>query len=152
MMIRAFRMRGHLHAKLDDGSAAEIFGKMVAALGGPADFIDSPDTHLAAAPVTLTVTAERAGVVMPYDTRQLGLALIQLGGGRIDPRQGIDYAVGFSHVIGVGQAVSAGQPLAVVHARDEAAAQRAAQVVRETLALGDTAALATPLIAARIVG
>lgn len=144
--------RTHLHAKLDDGSAAEIFGKMVAALGGPADFIDSPDTHLAAAPVTLTVTAERAGVVMPYDTRQLGLALIQLGGGRIDPRQGIDYAVGFSHVIGVGQAVSAGQPLAVVHARDEAAAQRAAQVVRETLALGDTAALATPLIAARIVG
>src|SRR5690606_23431190 len=38
-------------AALDSGRAAEIFGRMVSALGGPADFIESMDSHLDPAPI-----------------------------------------------------------------------------------------------------
>ncbi len=37
------------------GKAAEVFGRMVAALGGPADFLERTDHHLPSAPVTLPV-------------------------------------------------------------------------------------------------
>ena len=44
--------RAKAQARLDDGSAAETFSRMVAALGGPADFIERHPKHLPAAPVT----------------------------------------------------------------------------------------------------
>lgn len=48
-----------LVATLDDGRAAEIFGRMVAALGGPLDFVDKAPTYLAQAPVVRDVLADR---------------------------------------------------------------------------------------------
>src|SRR6185503_12824808 len=44
--------RAAAQATLDDGSAAERFAAMVAALGGPADLIESPGSHLPHASVT----------------------------------------------------------------------------------------------------
>jgi thymidine phosphorylase len=58
---------GHaqLQAALDSGAAAERFARMVAALGGPADLMERPNTYLAAAPVVVPVPAPRAGVLAP---------------------------------------------------------------------------------------
>jgi len=47
---------------LADGSAADRFGRMVAALGGPTDLLERPDHHLTLAPITVPV---RAGVTGP---------------------------------------------------------------------------------------
>src|SRR5262249_1565560 len=51
-----------LERALDSGAAAERFARMVVALGGPGDLVERPDHHLAASPVRLLVTAERAGI------------------------------------------------------------------------------------------
>ncbi len=48
-------------AALSSGRAMEVFAKMVAALGGPADFVDHPSRYLPSAPVILPVSAERSG-------------------------------------------------------------------------------------------
>ena len=53
--------------------------------------------------------------------REVGVAVLELGGGRLREDQGIDHAVGLVDVAGLGEEVGpGGQPLAVVHAGDAA--------------------------------
>ncbi len=114
---------------LDDGSALERFARMVTALGGPADFVERPDQYLAAAPVSRPVPAPRDGWISQVATRDVGLLVIELGGGRRQAADQIDHRVGFSEVLGVGVQVRAGDPLAIVHAADEAAALAATAAI-----------------------
>jgi thymidine phosphorylase len=115
---------------LNNGRAAELFGRMVSALGGPADFVENPDKYLPAAPVIVEVTASSAGFVSTIATRDLGLAVVALGGGRTRPQDKIDHAVGLTHLAPIGAQVSKGDAIARVHARDETAAQQAIENVR----------------------
>ncbi len=115
---------------LSSGAAAERFARMTAELGGPSDIVERPRAHLAAAPVTLPVVPTRRGVVSGVDTRTLGLAVVSLGGGRTNPQDEVDSAVGLEALAGVGGEVGPDRPLAVVHARDRAAGERAVETVR----------------------
>ena len=142
--------RTRLTATLDDGRAAEVFGRMVAALGGPVDFVDKAPTYLQKSPVVREVFAEAAGVVTAIDTRSVGLAVVELGGGRARAADVIDPSVGFTALAGIGQTIDGRTPLAVVHAADEAAATRAADRLRAAYRLGDAAPLPHPLVADRI--
>ena len=126
---------------LTSGAAAERFARMCAALGGPADLLDDPDRHLPRAPHALEVFPAHAGRVRAIDVRDVGVAVLELGGGRRREDQGIDHAVGLVDVAGLGEEVGpGGRPLAVVHARDLATAERAAARVRAAFAVGDAAA------------
>jgi thymidine phosphorylase len=110
---------------LASGQAAEAFGRMVAALGGPKDFVERHETHLPKAPVVRPVPAPRSGYVGAVATRDVGLAVVSLGGGRIRPEDRIDHAVGFSALAPIGAEIKEGEPLATLHARSEDAAERA---------------------------
>jgi thymidine phosphorylase len=105
---------------ISDGSAAECFARMVAAQGGPGDALSAKALAHAKAPFVVPVPAPEGGHVAAVATRELGLAVIALGGGRIDPGSAIDHAVGLAEVRGVGRTVQAGEPLALVHGRDHA--------------------------------
>jgi thymidine phosphorylase len=125
-------------AALQSGAAAEHFARMVVELGGPADLLEHPDAHLAQAPVTVEAHAERDGVVAAVDVRAVGLAIIDLGGGRRREDDAIDHAVGLSEVAEPGERVGpGGRPVALVHARDEESAARAAQAVSAAFQVGD---------------
>ena len=138
--------RVRLQQALDSGAAAERFARMVSALGGPSDLFERPDAHLEAAPVVLAVAAPRAGYATRCDCRALGMAVVGLGGGRTRPSDGIDYAVGLSELLTLGETVRAGQPLALVHARSEAAARDAVRQVLAAYTLSEQPAVARPLI------
>ncbi|WP_159589891.1 thymidine phosphorylase [Chelativorans xinjiangense] len=116
-------------AALDSGSAAERFGRMVRVLGGPADFIENVRKHLPEAPEQMTVKADRDGFVGRIDTRGLGIAVVELGGGRRIPEDAIDHAVGLDGIAPAGSAVQRGEALATVHARTKADARQAAKAV-----------------------
>jgi thymidine phosphorylase len=125
-------------AALQSGAAAEAFGRMVAELGGPADLLERPDAHLPRPAVTVEAHAERDGVVAAIDVREIGLAIIDLGGGRRREDDAIDHAVGLTEVAEPGERVGpGGRPLALVHARDEASAQRAAAAISAAYRVGD---------------
>ncbi len=122
---------------LESGRAAETFGRMVAALGGPADFVENAERYLPVAPVELAVKAERHGYVTGIATRDIGLAVVALGGGRTTPEDPIDHAVGITRLLPVGAEVGKGEALALVHARSETAAEAAAAAVRAAYTIGD---------------
>jgi len=129
--------REQIEAAFTSGRAAEIFGRMTAALGGPKDFIERPEKYLAPAAIVRDVIAKESGTVTAIDTRAIGLAVVELGGGRMRPSDAIDSSVGFTKLAGLGAKVGRDAPLAVVHARDEAAADRAAEALRAAYALGE---------------
>ena len=123
---------------------------MIAALGGPAGFLDDFERHLAGAPLIADVTADRAGFVAGIDTRGLGLAVVELGGGRRRATDAIDHAVGLESLIGLGAAVEPDTPLARVHARSEAALEAAIARIRAAYRLHEDAPDEAPLLHHRI--
>ncbi|HET9739613.1 MAG TPA: thymidine phosphorylase [Solirubrobacteraceae bacterium] len=133
---------------LESGAAAERFAAMVAALGGPSDFVERPD--LPTAPVTRAAAPERPGVVTAMDCRAVGLVVTGLGGNRRREDDVIDPAVGLTEVAAVGAEVGPDRPLAVVHAATQAAADEAAAALRAATTVGDEAPAERPVIAGRI--
>ncbi|WP_193369916.1 thymidine phosphorylase [Pelagibius marinus] len=135
---------------LASGRAAERFGTMVAALGGPADFLARAGEILPRAPVRRAVQAKVAGVVGAVDTRAVGLAVIELGGGRRRVEDAVDPAVGIDEIVPLGQTVSAADPLAVGHPADEAGAEAAAGVFQKAFQIGETGPEPSPVVHQRI--
>jgi thymidine phosphorylase len=129
---------------LDDGAAAERFARMVAALGGPRDALH--DARLPQAPVQRDVPSPRDGVISGMDTRAIGLAVVELGGGRRRPGEAIDPRVGLGNVRPLGTCVRKGDPLARVHAADQAAAEVAIRNVIDAVQVGDHASHPEPMI------
>lgn len=128
-----------LQTALQSGAGAERFGRMVQALGGPADLLERPGTYMPAAPVIRDVRAQGSGAIAGIDTRALGMAVIGLGGGRRQAGAGIDPRVGLSDILPIGARVLPGDIIARVHAADDCAARQAIEDLRRAVRLGDHA-------------
>jgi thymidine phosphorylase len=127
-------------AALKSGAAAERFARMVAELGGPPDLLEHSDRFLSRAPISAAVHPSEDGVVTAVDTRAVGIAIVGLGGGRARETDPVDHGVGLLEIAALGERVGPGQrPLAVVRARDDAGAARAAEALREAYVIGDEA-------------
>ncbi|MEG3113754.1 thymidine phosphorylase [Salinicola sp. 4072] len=133
-----------LDRALDSGEALERFSRMVHGLGGPADLAERPEDHLATAPITIDLDADRAGCISAIDTRALGLGVVELGGGRRNAGDAIDHRVGLSHIAALGQRVEPGQPLLRIHAADRADAESVTQRLRRAFTLSETDDVAIP--------
>ncbi|NEZ03942.1 thymidine phosphorylase [Wenzhouxiangella sp. XN201] len=121
---------------VSSGRAAERFAAMVSALGGPSDLLDHPDQYLPEAPVIRDVEAGQSGYVTDIDVRAIGLAVVDLGGGRRRAGDRIDPAVGLSGLIQIGEDAGPDRPLARVHARTADEAERAAETIRRACRIG----------------
>ncbi len=131
---------------LQDGSAAERFGRMVSELGGPADFVERWRDRLPAAPVVREVAAGTSGYVTGIDGEAVGMAVVHLGGGRLKGGDRIDPSVGFSNVALIGDTVDADTPLARIHADSEDAADAATKAILAAYTIGDAAIDAIPVV------
>jgi thymidine phosphorylase len=123
---------------------------MVAAQGGPADFVDRWPDRLPSAPVMMEIPALDDGFITAIDTEALGHAVVHLGGGRLRDGDRVNPSVGFSDLAGIGEEIGAGVPLAMVHAATEDAAQAAIRAVQAAYRIGAEAPDEPPLILRRI--
>lgn len=142
--------RKKLQEVLDNGKAAEIFGKMVSELGGPNDFVESYENYLEKAEIVRPVYAEEEGVVTSMDTRAIGMAVVAMGGGRKKPTDSIDYAVGFNDFIALGDTADRQKPLAMVHVRNEAQFTEAQKALREAITISNTTVASKPMVFEKI--
>ncbi len=129
--------KAKLEGTLSSGKAAEHFERMVAMLGGPSDFLKSASSTLPKAKISRSVFPLGHGMVDHIDTRTLGIAVIELGGGRRIASDTINHAVGLSHLAGKGATVDQHLPLCIVHAESEKDFEIAAALVRAAYHLGD---------------
>jgi thymidine phosphorylase len=139
-----------ISAVIETGEALARFEQMVAALGGPHDLGSTMGMHFPKCPIQRAVYAEHPGFIGQVNTRDVGLAIVGLGGGRTREDQTIDHAVGLSELAGVGDQVNTDRPLAVVHARNERNFDQAAASIRSAYQVQDEPGCRSPLIAERI--
>ena len=139
--------RAKLQAVLDNGKAYELFEKMVVAQGGSTAFEQLPK-----AAVVKPVLAQAAGYIQSMNTRDIGVAVINLGGGRRVASDAIDHSVGFDEILPIGTRVEADTPLAMVHAKDEALWQAAAQAYRNAVGIGQTQPESRPMVYETLAG
>ena len=135
---------------LESGAAADCFGRMVAAQGGPADFVDRWPDRLPAAPVVMEVPALDDGVIAAIDGQALGLAVVHLGAGRLQMTDRVNPSVGLSDMAGLGEETGAGVPIAMVHAATEEAARTAVRAVQAAYTIAAVAPPEPPLVLKRI--
>lgn len=139
--------RAKLQAVLDNGKAYELFEKMVVAQGGSTAFEQLPK-----AAVVKPVLAQAAGYIQSMNTRDIGVAVINLGGGRRVASDAIDHSVGFDEILPIGARVEADTPLAMVHAKDEASWQAAAQAYRNAVSIGQRQPESRPMVYETLAG
>lgn len=108
------RMQNHLTS----GRAYEIFVKTAINQGANSKDVERKNTSWSTTGTGLTeVHSSTPGVVAHVDTRELGLAILELGGGRRRKEDVINYQVGLSGMCKIGEVTGKGaMPLCVVHA------------------------------------
>ena len=125
---------------VDDGSAAEMFERWIAAQGGDLS------AGLPTAPVTRELTADRDGFVGEVSALGLGRLALELGAGRRTTADAIDHAVGIRCFAKRGDPIEAGQTLAVVYGRDEASAGRALEQIKALVGIVEEPQSPRPIV------
>jgi thymidine phosphorylase len=133
-----------------DGRAAERFGQMIVAMGGPVKFTENWERFLPEATVIREVSASKSGFITAIDGEALGLSVVALGGGRTVESDRINPSVGYSDVVRLGVKVTKGQPLGVVHAVRGDKADAAEHALKDAITIGPAKPVVPNLIHERI--
>jgi pyrimidine-nucleoside phosphorylase len=134
--------RSQLDDAISSGRALAKFAEMVAVQGGDLD-------RLPPLPSGIEVVASRSGYIGAIDTEALGLAIIELGGGRKVMTDKIDHAVGLEMLVRLSDRVTAGQPTVRVFATREQVAH-VQPMIEQAIAIQGEPPAAGPLIIERI--
>lgn len=109
---------------LASGAAWQKFRAMVEAQGGDVRAVEEPD-RLPMARLVEAVPAPTSGYLQKIDAAQVGLAVVDLGGGREKKGDPVDHAVGVVAHYKVGDRVEKGTPLFTLYANEESRLIRA---------------------------
>jgi len=80
------------------------------------------------------------------DTREIGMSVVALGGGRLAPGQEVDHSVGFDRILPVGTLVNQGDVIARVHSRTKDGADIASKQYSDAIAISEKEPKETPVI------
>jgi pyrimidine-nucleoside phosphorylase len=109
--------RAELEAALADGRARRKFDEWAALQGADPAWLAAPRYPLA--PAEHPLRAPRSGRLVAVDTRQVGLLLLEAGGGRSRPGAEIDFGVSLRIDARIGDEVGEGDELARLYLRRE---------------------------------
>ncbi len=138
--------RTKVETSITSGAAAEVFSKMVAALGGPADFLDKYTEYLPEASIYRPVQPDEVGFLAGVDAHAIGNAITELGGGHQQLGEELNLAVGISDIAQIGEMVGTDRPLGVVHAASEEDAELAARLIREACTISADQPTERPIV------
>ncbi|WP_159820806.1 thymidine phosphorylase [Colwellia sp. 20A7] len=123
---------------LDSGKAAEIFAKMISALGGPTDLLEQPWRSMNKAAHIIEILSPCNGYIKGMQTRDIGFSVVGLGGGRISNDQKIDHSVGFDRILPIGTRVNRGDVIARVHSNSLDSGELASKQYIDAVSFSDT--------------
>jgi len=131
---------------LFSGQAAQVFGQMIHALGGPVDLLEKTNDYLVPMPIVNPILSKSSGYITEIDVRTIGINMIQLKAGRTKASDSIDHGVGLSDIVSIGQWVDVGQPLANAHVRNDDQVQYLQQTLPTTMQFSEIPPEAAPLV------
>jgi thymidine phosphorylase len=134
--------------RLRDGSAMDVWRRMLAAQGG------DPDAALPQARETHVVRAPRSGVLTTLDAMAVGLAAWRLGAGRARKEDPVQAAAGVVLHAKPGDPVTEGQDLLTLHTDEPERFDRALAALGDGIVISEpgTAHQPLPLVLDRVAG
>ena len=139
-----------LNNSISSGKAYELFVKMSASLGADIKYIENYDNMQKKAKYVEPIYADKEGYVSAVDTRQVGLGVIMLGGGRTHPNQKINYTTGFTSFCQIGDKVDTKTPLCYIHAEEKDKISAVSKVIRDAIIITEEKTKSKPVIIERI--
>jgi pyrimidine-nucleoside phosphorylase len=134
---------------IETGAAWGKFVDLIEAQGGDRSFIESPD-RLPSAEIVEPLPAPSDGYLHKVNAAEVGLAIVDLGGGRTKKGEAIDHAVGVVTHKKVGDLVAAGEPLLTIHANDPQKLSEARERLKAAYTVGPESVDPLPLFYGKI--
>ena len=125
----------NMRKAIASGAGLRKLKQMIAAQGGNPAVCDDVSL-LPQAAVIRPVFCGKSGWVQRMNTMALGMAAQSMGAGRLKMDDVLDYSVGFVLQVRIGDRVEKDSPLCVLHARNEAEADRAEAAIRAAIEIG----------------
>lgn len=141
--------RSLLEESIRSGQGLAKLRELIESQGGRGDVVTNPEI-MPQARLVETVPAARSGYIAAIDAAEVGLAAVDLGGGRAKKGDTIDHAVGVILQAKVGDAVQRSQPLLTVHASNAQKLAAARQRLLAAYSWSDTP-VAKPRLIHRIL-
>lgn len=129
------------------GAAAEKYDQMCRALGAT-DPLNASD--LPTAPIVRPFLAGQSGVLSAIDGVAVGFAVVEMGGGRMVETDQVNPSVGLSDFVSLGQRVEKDQPICMIHAADDASADKVEAVLKQSISVGQGGFELPPLVLERV--
>ncbi|MDX6323956.1 MAG: thymidine phosphorylase [Nocardioidaceae bacterium] len=130
--------------RLADGSAMDVWRRMIAAQGG------DPSAALPTSRHTEVVSAPAAGVLTRLDAMAVGLAAWRLGAGRSRQGEPVQAGAGVELHARPGDSVREGEPLLTLHTDEPSRFPRAAAALEGAIEVGDSSYRPGPLVLERV--
>lgn len=107
-----------IQSKIDSGEGLNKFKELIQRQWGDSRVIDEPEM-ITTAKYKIPVEARESGYVSSIEAKNIGQAVVNIGGGRLTKEDEIDYAVGVEVLKKIGDNVEKGEPILYIHANDE---------------------------------
>jgi len=109
---------------IQSGAAFQKFQQLVIAQEGDVTYVENPKLFPKADFITV-FEAQQNGYLATVQADEIGMAVVELGGGRYKKDDVIDHRVGVVMHVKVGDKIDAGQPLFTVHANNQTSGESA---------------------------
>jgi len=107
-----------LQSKIDSGEGLAKFKEFISRQWGESRVVDEPEL-LVKAKYKIPVKSMMDGFVEEIEAKNIGQAVVNLGGGRLRKEDEVDYDVGIEVLKKIGDKVSDGEPIMYIYANDE---------------------------------
>ncbi len=123
--------------KIWDGAALEKFKQNIELQKGNPRICEKPEMLLEKKILQIPLTAEKDGFISEVNAKAVGEAVCALGGGRVQVKDTIDYAVGFSGTKKLGDKVQKGESLGTIFCRTENQARQISEKLGNAYKIGE---------------
>lgn len=125
-----------IQAKIDSREGLKKFEELVQRQWGDTRVVFEPK-RLMGAKYQIPVLSDKNGYVEKINAKDIGQAVVNLGGGRLKIGDQIDYAVGVEVLKKIGDEVKANEPVLIIHANDESIANSQIEFLRKSYEFSD---------------
>ena len=120
-----------IQSKIDSGEGLEKFRQLISRQWGDSSVIDNPE-QLKKAKYRIPLNSMHQGYVSKIEAKNIGQAVVNLGGGRYKKEDKIDYTVGIEMNKKIGDFVNVGDPLLYIHANNETQGLMQVEMLRQS--------------------
>ncbi|MDF1515916.1 MAG: thymidine phosphorylase [Anaerolineae bacterium] len=129
---------------IKSGAAFQKFCQLVTAQNGDLHYVNDPN-HFPRAEIVRVVQSQNSMYLAETQTDEIGMAVVDLGGGRRQKDDAIDHRVGVIMHVKVGDSISVGQPLFTIHANSESSCDLAVKRIGQALRYSESPIAQLPL-------